>query len=107
MNLAGKANKNNSEQELYGFENSFRYYISQPENGGDLVENLEENILLFNYRKEPRRFEVHMIGFTDLKENNGKIEINSINYDFYEKKKIELKHKGAEIQYDALNMAFL
>ena len=106
MNLAGKAIKNYSEQKGYGFENSFNYYISQPENGGDLVENLEENISLFNYRKEPRRFEVHMIGFTELKENNGKIEISSFNYDFYEKKKIELKHENTEIKYDALNMAF-
>ena len=106
MNLAGKPNKNKTEQKGYGLENSFRYYMSQPENGGKLVENLEKNISLYNYRKEPRKFEVHMIGFAEIKKNNSKIEISSINYDFYKPKKIELKHERVEIQYDALNMEF-
>ena len=107
MNLEGPTKEMSIITDSKGkkFEECFRYYALQPEQGGNCIENFENNSLLFNYRKEKRQFDVCMLGFVEIKKDLDK-EPNLVKYDFYEPGIINLKYDSIEIEYDAINMQF-
>ena len=110
MNLAGRAKTLSDKSGKKGFklEDCFRLYIPQAKNGGNCLEDLENNSTLFNYSKEKRKFDVQMVGFTEVK-NKGEPEPKDINlaqYKCYEPEKslINLNYEGTYIEYDLESM---
>ena len=66
-NLLGKTYKMNKGVNL---EEMFNYMIQQKDKGGDCLESLNDDTLLFNYKQNPRNFEVDMIGLVLVKKND-------------------------------------
>ena len=95
MNLEGPAKEVSINTNSKGkkFEECFRYYAPQPGQGGNCLDNLENNSLLFNYQKEKREFDVCMLGFVEIKKDLGN-EPNLIKYDFYEPGIINLNYNN-------------
>ena len=93
MNLAGDAKTASNKTNKKGtkLEDYFRYCIIRPENGGDCLEDLENNSSLFNYTKEKRKFDIDMIGFVQIKNiyNSETVskDINLVQYKCYEPEK--------------------
>ena len=114
MNLAGEAitASNKTNKKGTKLEDYFRYCIIRPENGGDCLEDLENNSSLFNYTKEKRKFDIDMIGFVQIKNiyNSGTVskDINLVQYKCYEPEKgqIYLNYMGTNIEYNSKNMKF-
>lgn len=118
-NYRTKMTKNKKGEEL---EKVFRYLITQPENGGANIKNLEDNELLFNYSKIKRSFEITMVGIVSVKEkegstnfksegsneNSNRYECELKKYDFYNQKEIvELEYEKIQIKYNIKKMKFI
>lgn len=107
-----------------GLEKSFEYLMMQPENGGNEIENINNNKILFNNTKEKRNFKIDIIGFTKFNDINSEKDFNFfkddyknlakefelIKYDSYDRdgtKNIKLKYdKNEEIFYNIKDEQF-
>ena len=52
IELTGNAKEIEMDQKEYGFESSFRFFISQSENGGNCIKNLEDDKLFLIILKQ-------------------------------------------------------
>ena len=99
-------------------EKIFKYLMTQPENGGTNIKDIEDNQILFNYNKIPRSFEVSMVGFVLLKqkeestdyiseESNKGYSCELKKYDFYNLNNAEeFIYGDIKIKYNIKQMKF-
>lgn len=105
-------------------EEFFNYSITKAIHDGNCLENLNDNITLFNYRKsKSRSFQVYIAGLVKVQENNDEISINTedtektnyknykfefLNYDFFDENEIvKLNYENTKIEYELKTMKFL
>ena len=113
--LLGKTIKIDEQQKGHDLENTFRYLIIQPENGGNSLENIEDNKKLFNLNKEKRKFEAHMVGIIELNiDENLLVNTTSFKEDFKKLEqyfklnnyKIVGQNENYEYKYESINIKY-
>ena len=105
-------------------EEFFNLYIKKERYDGFSLENLNDNITLFNYRKNnPRSFQVNMTGLVKVQENIDDISTNTeetekttyknykckfLKFDFWdENETVKLNYENTNIEYDLNKMKFI
>ena len=105
------------------FEDAFNLCITNAHHDGNCLEDLNDNYTLFNYKSNPRSYQVDIAGLVNLEANNDNISTNTeetdittykdykckfLKYDFFDgTETVKMEHEDIIIEYNLSQKKFM